>query len=63
MNHTVAILTPFAAAVVIALVFRKLAHRRADQEWAAGAAERVRTAEYLAWLELRFIDMEAEERS
>jgi len=34
--------------------------RRKDREWAAGAAGRVRTAEYLHWLEDEFAAMEAE---
>jgi hypothetical protein len=35
------------------------ARRRQDREWAATAAERVQTAEYLWWLEGEFIAMDA----
>ena len=60
---TVTILAPFAAAVVIALVLRKLTQRGENREWAAVVAERIREAEEIAYLERKFAAKSAEGRS
>jgi len=52
-----AIFTAFWVPLAVIAVRRQ---RREDREWAAGAAGRVRTAEYLHWLEDEFAAMEAE---
>ena len=54
-------LAAFAAIWVPLAAIGVLRQRREDREWAAGAAERIRTAEYLHWLEDEFAAMEAEE--
>jgi len=54
-----AIFTAFWVPLAVIAVRRQ---RRKDREWAAGADERVRIAEYLHWLEGEFAAMEAGER-